>query len=136
MRSTVLLFPLLLLVTGGGSELDPVDPAVLRSAEGWMGLVPPSDTDGSAFRAARSGAVRDSTRVVLRTDRPACPMPVVRPPKGLLILVPPSLTPPGKRLPLALHDSSGAGLARMPVAPSGCVNPLFDTTSVAARHRR
>jgi hypothetical protein len=126
MRSTVLLFPLLLLATGGGSELDPADSAAPPPAEGWMGLVPLSDTDLVVPRHGRHVARADSARIP--TDRPACPMPVARPPEGLLIPTPVAPVPSAPQsLPQIHHDSSQAGLAAMPMVPSGCVSPLFSS---------
>ena len=134
MRSTVLLFPLLLLVNGGGSELEP-GVVTSSAAEGWMGLVPLPDTDLFGPQPPRPPLVVDSLHP-RRDQRPVCPMPVVRPPERLLVQVPrlplaPRPPRPEPRVTLVAPGSAPAGLAVMPTVPSGCVNPLFrsaDTT--------
>ena len=119
MRSTVLLFPLLLLVNGGGSDQEPV---ALQPAEAWVGLIPPrSDTGLVAGPARHSSDTSDNGLRLMPSTRLNCPMPVVRPPIGLLIPVP-------VQRDSVLPRSGEPQIGSMPVAASGCVNPLFDST--------
>jgi hypothetical protein len=123
MRSSVLLLPLLLVISpGDGAPRHPVTPA---PEEVWNPLRPWQHVPADSADTLRSRLVTGLTRNTVPDGKPveagkrnllACPMPVHVPSK-------PAVLPP---LPMPPRDSLRADSAfAMPIVPSGCWNPLF-----------
>lgn len=120
MRTSVLLLPLLLVISpGDGAPRHPAAPApeeVWNPLRAWQHL-PTDSVDTLRLRTTGERVVvtyvDGKPLLDVKRDLLACPMPVLVPPKQAALPAPP-------------RDSLRVDSAfSMPIAPSGCWNPLF-----------